>query len=82
MTESVIFNSYLLLAGYGAAAFLCVFSLIKPSGYIIPVLSAILVAATTAAALLSGAGLLEVSLVLLVFLALNLASFRGKGGKK
>lgn len=81
MAESVIFNSPLLLAGYGAALFLCVFDLFKrSSGILFPLFSAILSLATSGAALLSGASLTETGTALLVFLILNLTVYGNKKG--
>ncbi len=83
MVDSVIFNSYLLVAGYGVAALICIFEIIRPSsGYILPAVSAVIFVATTIAALLLKADLTEVILFVLVFLALNLTSFGRRGGKK
>lgn len=81
MAESVIFNSYILLSGYALAVFLCVFDLIRPSsGYVLPIISATLAVITTIAAILMGAALMEVILVVLIFLALNLTAYGRRGG--
>lgn len=79
--ESVIFSSPLLLILYGVAIFFCIFDLIKrASGYIFPVISAIIFVGTTVYAFLLGAGYVEVGVVVLIFLALNLgAMFVHKG---
>lgn len=82
MAESVIFNSPVLIAGYSIALFFCIFDLFKhSSGYIFPVISAVACVTTTVAALILGAGLYEVALVMMVFLALNLSVYWGKGQK-
>lgn len=74
--ESVIFSSPLLLVLYGVAILMCIFDLIKrDSGYIFPMLSAAIFVGTTIYALLLGAGYAEISIVILVFLALNLSVF-------
>lgn len=81
MAESVIFNSPLLLAGYGVALFLCIFDLFKhSSGILFPLLSAIVSLATSGASLLCGATLTETGTVLLLFLMLNLTVFCNKKG--
>lgn len=83
MAESVIFNSPLLLCGYGIALFLCVFDLVKrSSGWVFPLLSGLFCLVTSGFALLCGAELTEAGTVLLVFLALNLLAYcvgEGKG---
>lgn len=83
MTESVIFNSPVLIAGYSIALFFCVFDLFKhSSGYVFPILSAVSCVATTIAALMLGAELYEVASVIMIFLALNLSVYAGKGSNK
>ncbi len=74
--ETVIFASPLLLTLYGVALLICIFDLVKrDSGYFFPILSAALFVGTTVYACLLGAGYAEVSIVTLVFLALNLTVY-------
>ena len=79
--ESVIFSSTLLLILYGIALILCIFDLIKhASGYVFPILSAMIFVGATIYALILGAGYDEVGIVVIVFLLLNLCSYaRHKG---
>lgn len=82
--ESVIFSSTLLLVLYGIAIILCVFDLIKrASGYVFPVISAVIFTGTTIYALILGAGYEEVGIVTLVFLLLNAGAYvRNRGDKQ
>ena len=74
--ESIILNSPLLLLLYGAAILMCIFDFIKRNlGYIFPMLSAVIFVGATIYALLLGAGYVEISNVILIFLALNLSLF-------
>lgn len=74
--DSVILSSPLLLVLYDVAMLICIFDLIKRvTGYIFPILSAVIFVATTVYAILLGAGYVEVSIVVLIFLALNLGVF-------
>ena len=82
--ESVIFGSPLLVFLYGIAALICIFDLFKrASGYVFPLLSAVLFVGTTIYAMLLGANYEELGIVVLIFLALNLTVYsRHKGDKK
>ena len=80
MEESVIFNSPLLLICYGTALLLCVFEIKKRiSGYVLPILSALVCLLTTAYALLKGATLYETSTIILIFLIVNLSVYSKNG---
>ena len=79
MSESIIFNSPILLALYGIALVLVVYDLRNRSGAILPYLSAAIVVATSAYALILGAGLIETAAVMTAFLIVNLAGIRGSG---
>ena len=81
MSESVIFNSPLLLAGYGIALLLCLFSVKgRIGGYVLPILSAFICVLTTTLALLKGAELYEAGLMIVIFLMIHLPVYR-KGGE-
>lgn len=81
--DSVIFSSVPLLVLYGGAMALSIFDLIKrASGYVFPVISAVIFTGTTIYALILGAGYEEVGIVALVFLLLNAGAYmrnRGDG---
>ena len=77
MTDSVIFNSPHFLILYGAALALCLFGLKKRTGAVTLFLSALIVVATSAFAILGGAALFEVAAVVAVFLILAVSV---KGG--
>lgn len=80
MKESVIFNSPLLLIGYGIALLFCVFDLKKhASGMLFPALSVIIFSIVTVTGLLMGADMRETALMILLFLACNLTVY-GRGG--
>ena len=82
MSESVIFNTPILLIGYALALGLCILSIKgRIGGYVIPILSAFTCVVTTTYALLKGAGLYEVSMAVMIFLFLNLVVYR-KGGEE
>lgn len=79
--DSVIFSSTPLLVLYGAAILLCIFDLIKrASGYVFPVISAVIFTGTTIYALILGAGYEELGIVVLVFLLLNLGAYMKNKG--
>lgn len=82
--KSVIFSSEILILLYGAAILLCVFDLVKKaSGYVFPVLSAVVFSGATVYAVLLGAGYEELCLVTLMFLMLNLGTYaKRRGGDK
>lgn len=76
MTESIVLNSPILLVGYIIAAALCVFDIIRPSsGYVLPIISAVLFVATSVFTLLMGAEYSELCIFVLIFLALNLTAY-------
>ncbi len=79
--ESVILGSSLLVVLYGIAMLICIFDIFKfASGYVFPLISALIFAGTTAYAVIIGASLEEIGAVTLVFLALNLVAFiRNRG---
>ena len=81
MSESVIFNTPILLIGYALALGLCILSIKgRIGGYIVPILSVFTCMATTTYALLKGADLYEVGMMVMIFLLLNLSVYR-KGGE-
>lgn len=81
MEGSVIISPVFLL-GTGLALLFCLFDLRqKASGYLFSVLSAFIEAGMVAYALLKGAPMQEVLIVVLVFFALHLTVFVRKGGK-
>lgn len=81
--KSVILGSPVLLILYGLALLLCIFDLIRrASGYLFPILSALIFVGATVYAFLLGAGYEELGLVTLIFLALNIGDFVRTGGKK
>ncbi len=76
MENSVIFNEPLLLLLLGIALFIGVFDVGKrASGYVFPLLSALIAIGTLTYAMLLGASMYEVATVLMVFVAVNLLSF-------
>lgn len=77
MSESIIFNSPILLALYGIALVLVVYDLRNRSGAILPYLSAAIVMGTSAYALIIGASLFETAAVLCIFILINLYKIRG-----
>ena len=77
MSESVIFQSPLFLLIYGIALAVNLLGLTKKAGFVWLILSALLVIAASAFALLAGAGLYEIVTVLLIFLLINLKKIRG-----
>lgn len=81
---SVILSTPILILLYGAALLLCVYDLIRrATGYVFPLISALLFAAATVLSVCLGAGLAEVGGAALIFLALNLgASFKWGGDGK
>ena len=77
MSESIIFNSPILLALYGIALVLVVYDLRNRSGAILPYLSAAIVMGTSAYALIIGASLFETAAVICIFILINLYKIRG-----
>ena len=81
--DGVIFSSTILLVLYGIAIGLCLFDIIKrASGYVFPILSAMIFTGTTVYAFILGAGYEEAGLITLVFLLLNLGACARKKGDK
>ena len=79
MDNLVILNSPLLLILYGVALAMVIFELItKTTGYVLPLIAFAIVIGATIYALLIGAGLFEVAIVILVFLLLNMFGARRK----
>lgn len=79
MTESVLLTPFVLV-GFGVALFLCLFERSRPvPGAVLPLLSAAVAVATLIYAFLHGASLQEVLLVLLIFFAIHLSAFAGRG---
>ena len=79
MENLVIFVNPLLLCLYGLALALVLFELFsKTTGYVLPLIALAIVIGTTIYALLLGAGLFEVIIILLVFLLINLFGARRK----
>ena len=76
MTGSVILSSPLLLILYGIALGLSVYDMIKKTGFLLPVLSALLVVSVSAYALLHGAGLFEIAAAATLFLVVQLIGLR------
>lgn len=75
MTDSVILGSPLLIVLYAVALAVCIIGIIwKKTSFITLVFSACLVVCASAYAVISGAALSEVIVVVLVFLAVNLFS--------
>lgn len=79
--ESVILTTPLLVVLYAVALIFGLIGLKKQAGMVAPSLSVILCLLTSGYALLKGASLFEVAIVLLVFLAVNLLIFMRKGEK-
>ena len=71
MSESVIFNSPILLVLYGIALALVLFNLKNRTGAVLTYVSAALVVCSSAYALLLGASLWETAVVIVVFLLIN-----------
>ena len=72
MSESVIFNSPFLLTVYLIALILSLVGINKRTGFLLPILSALIVAGASLYALLLGASVYELAIVLLTFLLINL----------
>ena len=72
MNESVILGNPLLLVLYGLALAISVYDKWKPTGIILPVLSALIVVGTSAYAILLGASLFETAAAVMVFLFVQL----------
>lgn len=82
MSESVIFNSPLLIVGFAAALALCLFAIVKKTGFAVTLLAAAMFVALSTYALLLGASLEEVGLAAIVFFSVNaFAAWRGRGNK-
>ena len=71
MSESVIFNSPILLVLYGIALALVLFNLKNRTGAVLTYVSAALVVGTSAYAILLGASLWETAIVIVIFLLIN-----------
>ena len=79
--DSVIFNTPLLVILYSFALLFAVIGLKRPLSAVLPFVSIVISLLTTGYAILLGATLFEVALVLLVFLAVNLTVFMQRGKK-
>jgi len=79
--ESIILSSPLLAVLYAIALIFSIAGLKKPSGAILPSVSIVICLLTTGYAILKGASIFEIAIVLLVFLAVNLLIFTRKGEK-
>ena len=79
--ESVILSSPFLMILYGVALLLSIIG-IRKKGSIFASLSIIICLLTTGYILLKGATLHEAVVILLLFLAVNLNSFKDKGENK
>lgn len=78
--ESIFFTTPILWIGYAIALFLCIFDLLRKTSGIFSAISLVIVAGTTAYALLLGADLLEAGFVVMCFLVLNLSRYwRNRG---
>jgi len=75
MADSVIFNSIYLILPLILAAVINVIDAIRPSGYVMPLISALIVIITLTCALLFGASMQETLIVAAVFFALNISGF-------
>jgi len=81
--ESFILTTPILLVLYILSLLLCIYDVVrKTSGYVFPLLSALIFTGTTAYALILGAGFEETGLVVLIFLSVNLGVLAKTGGKK
>ncbi len=85
---SVILSTPILWIGYGTALFLCLYEILKKATYnLFSLLSIVLTLASTVYALILGASLYEVGVVILIFLVINLipniksGNGSGKGGE-
>ena len=77
MSESIIFNSPIILVLYGVALLLLVYDLRNRTGAVLPYLSAAIVMGTSAYALVIGALLFETAAVICIFILINLYKIRG-----
>lgn len=75
MEDSVIFNTPALLILFGAAVVLAAAGLIKRTGYLLPIASAVVAASACSYSLLLGAELREVLVFVLLLLAMYLTAF-------
>lgn len=81
MASSVIFNSPILLVLYGLALAIALFELVNRStGFVLPIVSLAIVIGTSIYAILLGATLFEIAIIVLVFLLLSLIGIRRKRG--
>ena len=71
MSESVIFNSPILLVLYGISLALVLFNMKNRTGAVLTYVSAALTIGASAYALLLGASLWETAIVMVVFLLIN-----------
>ena len=80
--ESVIFQSPVLMCGYAVALALCIAGIVKKTGMLLTVVSAVIFVATSIYALLSGASLEEAGIPAIIFLCVNIGALpRGRGDK-
>ena len=71
MSESVIFNSPILLVLYGISLALVLFNMKNRAGAVLTYVSAALTVCSSAYALLLGANLWETAIVIVIFLLIN-----------
>ncbi|MBE7088480.1 MAG: DUF2254 domain-containing protein [Clostridiales bacterium] len=75
--EGVLFNSPIILGGFALALTILIFELrTNSTGYFLPVLSVLLSIAVIIYAILLGATLQEIVIVLLLFVIINLAGLK------
>ena len=75
--DRVILQTPLLLIGFGKALALSVLGIVKRAGYVLHIAAAAVFVAMFALSLLWGAGMQEVLIVTLVFLALSMTGYAG-----
>ena len=80
MSESVIFNTPILIVLYGIALAVTLFAKLNRTGAVLTWAGAFMVAGASALSLIMGAGLTETAAVVCLFLAIHL--IRPKGGTK
>lgn len=71
MSESVIFNSPILLVLYGISLALVLFNMKNRTGAVLTYVSSALTVCSSAYALLLGANLWETAIVIVIFLLIN-----------
>ncbi len=80
--EGIIFQSPYILGGFVLALVLLIFELkTESTGFILPVISLAISIAVTVYSILCGATLQEITIILMVFVIINITTFKRNGEK-